>query len=271
MAADIENTSKLDVEISADILNTIVGPSVEIAVDSLANFRWREESLKVRTVDASNAIVVDQEVQQSAFDKYDVEPENDEIVFGTRCRTISTLLNAARANESISLTLNRQNRLRIQFSDVDYQLSGVNPEGIDEPNLPDLNYEVHATVHSDVFQRVNQVIGMMSETVRFEISEDQFRLSGRGDTDIAEIDVALVPNEQAILDQERKCAAIIENISEEVEASYGTEFIQYLNSFTPSKCLKLNMGEDYPLHIIAERGHGHIPTDIFIAPRMSDA
>ena len=264
-------SSPLDISISADLLDTLVQPPTTIAVDGLTNFHWSEDALQVHTVDAANAIVVNQTIRPPAFESYDVTPENNEIIFGTRCTTISNLLKAARASDIVSLNLDTEsNDLHIQFSDVSYMLSGVDPKAVNEPTIPELDFDVEATVHSRVFQRAYQVIGMMSETIKFNLANDRFRVSGRGDTDTAEINVDLERDEEAVLDRDRKCAAAIRQLSQPSEAKYGTQFINYINQFTPSTCLKMEISEDHPLRITAERADGHHSTEIIIAPRMDN-
>lgn len=269
MSVNQPDSNPLDVSISADLLDTLVQPPTAIAVDGLTNFHWSEDALRVHTVDAANAIVVNQTIKPPAFEKYDVRPENHEIIFGTRCTTISNLLKAARSSDIVSLNLDTEsNNLRIQFSDVSYQLSGVDPKAVNEPTIPELDFDVEATVHSRVFQRAYQVIGMMSETIKFNLANHQFRVSGRGDTDVAEIDVDLEEDEEAILDRERKCAAAINRLSQPSEARYGSQFINYINQFTPSTCFTMEISEDHPLRITAEQADGYHTTEIIIAPRM---
>jgi hypothetical protein len=111
---------------------------------------------------------------------------------------------------------------------------------------------------------------MMSDSIKFEVDDNQFKLSGHGDTDVAEIDINLMPDAESIQDLNRKCAAVLLEVSNSAEAKYGSEFIRYVNRFTPSECFELDIAEDYPLRINANRGKGHIPTEIIIAPRMDN-
>lgn len=266
---DFDKSDKLDVSISARLLKEIVSPPVQIAASGLTNFRWSEDGLQIKTVDGSNAIVVEQEVLSTAFENYSVSPENHEIVFGTPCETISKLLKAARASDIISLNLNVEtNRMQIEFADVNYSLAGVSPNSVNEPAVPELEYDIDTVVHSEVFQRAYQVVGMISEAIRFDIDSNQFRVTGRGDTDKAKIDVEIEPNKEAIQNRTRKCAATITRLSKPAEARFGTQFIQYVNEFTPETCLNASFREDYPLRIEADRADGKISTEIIIAPRM---
>lgn len=269
MSVPSAEPDKFDIAVSADLLDTLVMPPTTIAVDGLTNFHWSIDALRIHTVDAANAIVVNQTVYPPAFETYEISPENNDITFGTRCRTISNLLKAARPTDIVSLRLDREtNRMNIQFSDVNYSLSGVDPEAIDEPTIPELDFDVEATVHSEVLQRACQVIGMMSETIKFKIASNQFQVSGRGDSDIAEINVDLEDSEEAILDRDRKCAATTNTITQPAEARYGTQFIDYINQFTPTGCFTMELSEDHPLRITAEQADGHLETEIIIAPRM---
>jgi len=260
----------IDCEIKAERLETIVNPPVKIAADGITNFHWKEDCLEVNTVESSDAMVVDQTVLPSAFEKYNVFCEEDEkIVFGTRCITISNLLKAAKPDDIVSLRLEQEsNRMKIKFGDVNYELSGVVPEGVDEPQVPDLDHDVSAIVHSEVLERAYQVIGMISESVTFNIEFGQFQLTGKDDTDIAEIRVELESGEDEIMDRDRKCAAHIREISGAAEAKFRSEFVKNANDFIPEGCFEMYVSEDYPLEIKVDRGNGTIPTKIVIAPRM---
>lgn len=269
MSVPSADNDRFDIAISADLLDTLVQPPTTIAVDGLTNFHWSSDALRIRTVDAANAIVVNQTVHPPAFENYDIAPDNNQITFGTRCTTIANLLKAAHSTDIVSLRLDiESNRMNIQFSDVNYSLSGVDPQAVDEPTIPELEFNVEATVHSDVFQRAYQVIGMMSETVKFTLENESFQVSGRGDSDVAEINIDLEDSKEAILDRDRKCAATIERVTQPAEARYSTQFIDYINQFTPSTCLTMEMNEDHPLRITAEQADGHLETEIIIAPRM---
>lgn len=272
MPSATEETPEFDVALSADLLDTLVQPPNTLAADGLTNFHWTSEALYIRTVDPANAVVVNQTVYPEAFDTYNISPEHNTVVFGTRCTTIANLLKAARSTDIVSLALNREsNHLEIEFTDVSYSLSGIDPEAVDEPTVPDLDFDATVTVHSAVFQRAYQVIGMMSETIQFTIDEGQFCVRGKGDTDTAEIDVDIEETTEAIQDRDRQCAALIDDVSQPAEARYSTQFIQYINQFTPSACLKMELSEDHPLRITAEQAEGNHLTEIIIAPRMDSS
>lgn len=264
-------TRKMDIEIEPDILESIVKPAVEIAKDGLTNFHWKETELQIDTVDPANAIVVKQRVPSSAFEKYEVESDSGGFVIGTKCKTISNLLKAASTNDVISLHLkNERGWISIQFSDINYRLSGVNPETVDQPSLPEFEYDIKALIHSNAFKRAHQIIGMISETVEFDITQDTFRIVGRGDTDSAEINVNIGDNEEAILEHEHMCAATIEDFSNPAESRYKSQFIKYISEFTPNDCLEMYIREDYPLRVTTKRANGRIPSEIIVAPRMDD-
>jgi hypothetical protein len=131
-------SDELNVEISANRLSTIVKPAVDIAIDGITIFRWKEDSLKIDTIHASNAMVVRQRIASRAFESYDVSPEGSEIVYGTKCVTISNLLKAAQTDDVVKLELNDERRMMgISFSDVRYKLGEINPDTIEEPDVPE--------------------------------------------------------------------------------------------------------------------------------------
>ena len=269
MARDYPENTRLNVSIQAGLLEDIVTPAVEVAKEGLTNFRWEEDGLFVSSIDPANAIMICQEIQEGEFERYDVEPAEDEVVFGTPCKTISRLLRAADSDEIVQLELNvDSNRMEIQFADVDYSMAGIAPGEIDEGRMPELEYDIEAVVHSSVLLRACQVVGMISDSIRFSISKDRFSISGEGDTDIAEIDVELREEEDEIVHGDNNHAATILEVSESAEARYGTQFVQHLNAFTPSTSLIARFGEDYPLQVKTERSSGRIQSEITIAPRM---
>ena len=260
---------QMKAKISAELLKAIVEPPVEISPDSLTNFRWREDKLYVNSVDGANAIMVRQKIPATEFDTYDVRPKEDEIVFGMPCGTLENLLRAANPRQDVQLELtNEGNRMDIEFADVDYSLAGVDPEQVKEPMIPELEYELESKVHSSVFTRAYQVVGMISETVNISVSENEFVISGRGDTDVAKINVDIEESVDEIQEREEKRAATILHCTSAAQARYGSQFIQYLNKFTPPKCLTTRMSEDYPLQVETKRANSRIKTDITIAPRM---
>ena len=262
----------LDVELTADLLENIVKPPVKIAVDGLANLRWHEEGLHISSVDASNAIVVEQRIPASVFNKYEVNPIEDEIVFGTSCETVSNLLKSANSGDVVSLNLDtKTNRLDISFSDVNYSLAGVSPDAVDEGEVPELDYAIQAKIHSRVFQRAQYVVGMVTESVTFEVSSQNLTVSGRGDSDTAEIDVEIVETKEAIDELEKNVAATIDRCESPVKSRYSTEYIRYINDFTPSGLMEIRLSEDYPLYINIQRANGRIDSEIIIAPRMDNS
>ncbi|WP_435193835.1 hypothetical protein [Natronomonas sp. EA1] len=260
--------SSLQVQLPAYLLQSIVEPPVDIAPEGIANFRWTEDALIVKTVDVANAIVINQTISQSCFSEFHVTPPENQIVVGTRCKTLLNLLNAAESDESVNLELRKNNRISVSFSDVNYQLSSVDPSTVQEPNIPDLDYDAEVIMHSGVLQRAHQVIGMMSDSIKLELGPHSFKFSGHGDSDIAEIDVEVVPTEGQILEDENTRACSLKNVSSDYESKYGSGLIRHANKFASSDCISLFLGEDYPLKIATEREDGKIPTEIIIAPRM---
>jgi DNA polymerase III sliding clamp (beta) subunit (PCNA family) len=262
-----DNENKIDAILRADTLSSVVKPPVEIAEDGVTNFHWGEDALRIRTVNPANAIVVSQKISPSEFYHYDVAAEKDEVIFGTRCKTISNLLKAAASDDHVRMTLeNSGTEMNISFSDVDYDLSGVDPDSVSEPDLPDLDYDTNVTVHSRVFMRAYQVIGMMTEAIWFEVNQNDFRVWGRGDADSAEIQVSVENDADSLSDDKEGCIAILNDVRSAIEAKYGTRYINLVNRFTPSTFLELRMAEDYPMKIISN-GEGRY-TEIVIAPRM---
>lgn len=263
------NTEELSVELDAELLQELAEPAVEIAEDGLTNFRWREDGLFINTTGPTNAITVQQWVGSDSFEQYDVLPSDNEIVFGTPCSTITNLLQAATYDDIITLELeNLTGKLGIKFTDVNYSLAGVDTDSINDPEVPNLEFDIEAIVHSSVFQRVYQVIGMVTDSIKFAISEDKFLITGRGDTDSAEIHVDLEENEEAIIDREKKNAAALYQCSQPATSRYGARFIENVNDFTPSGCFEIRLSEDYPLKVITGRAKGRIETEIIVAPRM---
>lgn len=267
---DVKNEFDIRCRISAEKLKKVVEPPVKITADGITNFHWREDGLEVSAVDGSNAMVVEQNVLPSAFEEYDVSPTNgDTIVFGTRCTTISNLLRASNPNDSVSLQLERgANRMSISFGEVSYELSGVIPEGVNEPTVPELDHDIVATVHSQVLNRSYQVIGMISESITFDVGHRCFRVRGKDDNDMAEITVELKQDESKIGEENQTCSAFLCSVDNEAQSRFSSKFIDYVNELIPKGDLQMKISEDFPMEISVDRAEGDIPTDIIIAPRM---
>lgn len=257
------------IEIPAKSLRSIVGPPVAIAKDGLTNFYWSNDGLRIQTVSPSNSIVINQEVRPPVFYDYNIPYEIGEFVFGTKCKTIHELLKAANREEIVSIEFDTNAQyLTIRFSEVSYTLSGVDPEAPDEPDLPELNHDVVLRANPEVFDMANQVIGMVSESMQFEVTKSQFKISGKGDSDSAEIDAEIKTSRDSLKEAEGDCAAMIESVSTPAVASFGSRLVSHISEFTTPHPLSVFLREDYPLRIETSREQNRIFREIIIAPRM---
>lgn len=269
MSIESPHSDLIHAEIPAGLLETIAKPPREIAADGLANFRWQNDGLVVKTVSHSQAIAVIQRVSPEAFETYHVSVDEAPIVFGTKCKRLSKLLRNAGKTEVINLRLvDLQSRMKIKFSDVNYSLAGVEPESIQEPEIPDLSYDIRATTHSHVFDRAYQVIGLISEAIEFEVSDQSFEIRGKGDTDKVDLEIDVVTDPTTILDRDLKNAVAFSEKNSKAAVKYGSEYIKYLNEFTPRDILEISLGDDYPLRVLANWNSESVETELLIAPRL---
>ncbi|WP_135855204.1 beta clamp domain-containing protein [Halorussus salinus] len=271
--SEIPDDVAFHVIVEASVLKEIVEPPVKLASDQTtndkaANFRWSESQLRVRTVDGSQIMMVEQTVPSSSFEHYDFRTSG-EITFGTACKRLDNLLKAADSDDLVELRLDLEtNRLNIQFADVSYSLAGVDTSTINEPDMPDLDHAVCASAHSSVFERAHNVVGTIADTLTFEAGDGSFRIYGAGDTDTAEV------SPEVTLDQSNLQAdgidVFLETDGPSVQSQYSSDYLKDAVSFLPDDYVTVELNTEMPMRINANRADARIPTEILVAPRIDD-
>lgn len=266
--SEIPDDVAFHVIVEASVLREIVEPPVKLANDQAANFRWSEDGLQVRTVDGSQIMMVDQTVPPSSFEHYDFQTSG-EITFGTACERLDNLLKAADSEDFVELRLDIEtNRLNIQFADVSYSLAGFDTSLINEPDMPDLDHTIRANTHSSVFERAQNVVGTIADTLTFEAGDGRFRIYGAGDTDTAEVSPEVTLNQDEL--QADGIDVFLETDGASVLGQYSSDYLKNVVSFLPDDYVTVELNTETPMRINANRADARIPTEMLVAPRMDD-
>lgn len=262
---NVSDQTDLYIDVEAKLLNELLQPARTLTQDSNAVFRWYQDRVEIGTVDGANTIKVHQVVKSNHFESYNSDYNGYAI--GVKCDRLSNILSSLEPTEIVSLKINPEtNQLTIYFNQGQYEMGGVDIQSIREPSETQLTLRNEIRIHKYAFDQAYQIIGMASDEIVIEITEDTVRFFGRGDTDDAEISLSVTTEDDEIKKNE---VVYKKPVSEIVMSKYEKSLIDDLRKFIPDQHMDMKIANGQPLEVFTKRSDDRIETQIVVAPKVT--
>lgn len=228
------------------------------AVSDECVLKVKEGGIHVRLVDAANVLMMDGTLDADAFEFYDATRTRIGIPVGRLKEAISF----AGKNDPVQISLNEENRkLLVELEDAELEVAGIDPDSIrNEPDLPDLDLALHATIKSDQLKRALSIAEFVNETGGLAISYDttleELSFQSPGDKDTGEL----------TLDAED----LVElDASGDAHSIYSVDFLQrFIPPMPKDTPVSIEVGVEHPLMAEHEAVDGHCRALYVLAPRI---
>jgi len=252
--------AQVEIKTTADVIKPIVDYAYCL-VDE-AKFHFDSDGVHYKTVDPANVAMVKLDASPGVFNTYNA----DETVVGVPLKETMKALRAGRKRQGDTITVSYEDmqlsttvKRDYDGTEMDLQTnqSTIDPDAIrQEPDLPDLELPVSATLNRSMFEDVTNAVDELTDYIQFADSGNDLLISGESDVSDARglvKDVVDGEGADSIFSLDYITGTLIKGLK-----TVGVdEFI-------------IELGEEMPLRVMWEKevNDGVIEGTYFMAPRI---
>lgn len=227
------------------------------AVGSLVNearFHTSPDGVEAKVVDPANVAFTSPTLGCSAFEDFSAGNHT----LGVNINRTKEVLGQFKASQDISFEVTEQNQLKLADENLEFNISLIDPDTIrQEPDLPELDLPVTATIDSDELKRAIKAADLVSDYIYLKSDGDSLLIGAWGDTD--DVELELEDEDDGLLDFTSQ---------KDVRSLFSLDYVKDINKgLTPDE-ITIRFGDDFPLVIEGETADGEGTTLFMLAPRI---
>ncbi len=204
-----------------------------------AAFRFTEDGLKLRAIDASRIVMVDFTMNRESFDEYEVSKEE---VVGVNMEDLVKILRRAVKEDQLELETLEAGRLAVSFIGKGRRTFIIPSLETLAEELPELNipFTVHVKMLPSVFRDVVKELEPISDAIEFIVKKDERKIIAKASGDIVEAEIELTEESGALIEfnaeEDARAIYTIDYLSDiSAAAQAANELILELASAVPCK------------------------------------
>ncbi len=220
-----------------------------------AKIIWGENGLLVTIVDGSHVALLSAKIGNECFETYEVEP----VEIGLELGKMKDLLSLG-GSDLVEIDYDEAvGMMNVRIGSVLRILRGLDTSTMENPSLPDLEFNSRATIDSEKFSKSLRAAKFVGELVDFSIDNNQLRVSVQSEAGEG-VNVKFESGELGEL-----------SCSEASQSTYSLQFLEPLtrklaSGFTDE--ISLQFQEKYPLKMTWKTNDGGAEWVYFLAPRV---
>ncbi len=220
-----------------------------------AKIVWGENGLVVTIVDGSHVALLSAKIGNECFETYEVEP----VDIGLELGKMKDLLSLG-GSDLVEIDYdNAVGMMNVRIGSVLRILRGLDTSTMDNPSLPDLEFNSRATIDSEKLSKSLRAAKFVGELVDFSIDNNQLRVSVQSEAGEG-VNVKFESGELGELSS-----------SEPSQSTYSLQFLEPLTRKLASGItdeITLQFQEKYPLKLTWKTNDGGAEWVYFLAPRV---
>ena len=220
-----------------------------------AKIIWGENGLVVTIVDGSHVALLSAKIGNECFETYEVEP----VDIGLELGKMKDLLSLG-GSDLVEIDYdNAVGMMNVRIGSVLRILRGLDTSTMDNPSLPDLEFNSRATIDSEKLSKSLRAAKFVGELVDFSIDNNQLRVSVQSEAGEG-VNVKFESGELGEL-----------SCSEPSQSTYSLQFLEPLTRKLASGItdeITLQFQEKYPLKLTWKTNDGGAEWVYFLAPRV---
>ncbi|WP_461863583.1 DNA polymerase sliding clamp [Thermococcus sp.] len=223
-----------------------------------AAFKITEEGISMRAMDPSRVVLIDLNLPETIFSKYDVEGEE---TVGINMDHFKKILKRGKSKDTLILKKGEENFLEVIFEGTakrTFRLPLIEVEEL-ELELPELPFTAKAVVLGDVLKEAVKDGSLVSDSLKFIARENEFVIKAEGETQ--EVEIKLTLEDEGLLDLE---------VQEETRSAYGISYLaDMVKGIGKADEVIIQFGTEMPLQMdYPIRDEGKLT--FLLAPRVED-
>lgn len=216
-----------------------------------------KDGIEVRAVDPSHVAMLVLKLEGNIFDEFTGEPTQ----IGVDMEKLKDVLRLAKPGEVIDLQYDGgKSRLVVRVGKVTRHMAVIDPAGMAEPKVPNVNPPTLAVVRMDEIRQGIRGSESVSDHVTIQVDPEHFAMFSEGETD--RVDLALTKEGAGLSRLEAK---------ESVKSMYPLDFFSSMvKSISTSSDVTLHVGNEYPLKLEFSVADGKGEGRFLLAPRVEE-
>ncbi len=204
-----------------------------------AAFKVTEEGISMRAMDPSRVVLIDLNLPESIFSKYEVEEE--ETVGGVNMDHFKKVLKRGKNKDTLILRKGDENFLEVTFEGTakrTFRLPLIEVEEL-ELDLPELPFTAKVVVLGEVLKEAVKDASLVSDAMKFIARENEFTMRAEGETN--EVEIKLTLEDEGLLDLE---------VEEETRSAYGISYLaDMIKGIGKADEVIIRFGNEMPLQM----------------------
>jgi proliferating cell nuclear antigen len=238
-------------KVKPEVLKELVDV-VSVLVDE-AKFTASKTKLTVKAVDPAHVAMVDVTLKKDAFEEYAAT----ETELGVDLDKVKEVLKLTKPGDIIHMEHDEEkNQLMFKVGNITRKMALVDPAGMSDPKVPNLNLPVKIVVRTDEIRQGIRASESISDHIALIAGPDLFEMVAEGDTD----HVNLKLPKDAL--EELECKEAARSL---FPLDYFSNMVKALQT---APRLTMHMGNDYPVQMEFSIASGKGEGQYLLAPRI---
>ncbi len=211
-----------------------------------------KDGLEAKAVDPSHVAMLVLKPQKGIFEEFTGEPTE----IGVDVEKLKEVLRLSKPGDVLELQFDGK-RLVANVGRLTRQMAVVDPAGITDPKVPNVNPPASVTVKTEEMRQGIRGSESFTDHVTLSLEPEAFTMHSEGDTD--RLDLRLPKESLTRLD-----------VKEPVKSMYPLDFFSAMVKSIASEDATLFVGNEYPLKIEFAMGAGRGEGRYLLAPRVEE-
>jgi proliferating cell nuclear antigen len=212
-----------------------------------------KDGLEAKAVDPSHVAMLVLKLQRNAFEEFTGEATE----IGVDVEKLKEVLRLSKPGDLIDLQFDGKNRLVAAVGKVTRQMAVVDPSGITDPKVPNVNPPASVTVKTEDVRQGIRGSESFTDHVTLTLDPEAFTMHSEGDTD--RLDLRIPKETLSRLE-----------VKEPVKSMYPLDFFSAMVKSIAADEATLHVGNEYPLKIEFAMGDGRGEGRYLLAPRVEE-
>ena len=220
-----------------------------------------KDGVEVKAVDPSHVAMLVLKLEGNVFEEFTGEPTQ----IGVDMEKLKDVLRLSKPGEVIDLQYDGgKSRLVVKVGRVTRHMAIIDPAGMAEPKVPNVNPPTLAVVRMDEIRQGIRGSESVSDHVTIQVDPEHFAMYSEGETDRVDLALALP------VGKEGSGLSRLE-AKESVKSMYPLYFFSaMMKSITSAEEVTLHVGNEYPLKIEFAVAGGKGSGRFLLAPRVEE-
>jgi proliferating cell nuclear antigen len=212
-----------------------------------------KDGLEAKAVDPSHVAMLVLKLNKGVFEEFTGESTE----LGVDIEKLKEVLRLSKPGDIIDFQFDGKNRLVASLGRVTRQMAVVDPAGITDPKVPNVNPPATVTVKTEDLRQGIRGSESFTDHVTLTLDPEAFTMHSEGETD--QLDLRIAKDNLPKLD-----------VKEGVKSMYPLDFFSAMVKSIASEDTTLHVGNEYPLKVEFAMGSGRGEGRYLLAPRVEE-